>query len=119
MFYPFALTATACPRCKSTEVERRPRKPLERLLLVLYPYECRSCRLRWYNGAAGQRRTGGADPLRGGEVQGHSRCGLGKSPALQDGDPGAAEEVPEFHAQRRASADRVGDVAAQRRAQPG
>ena len=47
-FHLFSLTATACPRCKSTVVERRPRKKFERLLTFLYPHECRSCGLRWY-----------------------------------------------------------------------
>lgn len=48
MLLPLAWNSTACPRCKSTEVERRPRKALERLVGILYPYECRYCRQRWY-----------------------------------------------------------------------
>src|ERR1700759_2067554 len=66
------------------------------------------------HGHAGQRLAHGADllPLR--PVDRHPRAGLGQPVPLEDGYPGAAEEVPQPGREGRAAGDRPLGLAAQR-----
>ena len=69
--------------------------------------------------AAGQRGAHGADPGGLGQVDAARPHGFGQAVALQDGDPGAAVEVPQALAQRPTPGDHVGDLPAQHGAQGG
>ena len=69
--------------------------------------------------AAGQWGADSPDPGGLGQVDAARPHGLGQAVALQDGDSGAAVEVPQALAQRPATGDHVRDLPAQYGAQGG